>query len=331
MAGSVVEVVVRFGATLVEVVRVGPGETFALPWHSTVRLVVDGMIRVPSLQVGLATIEVTRCVAATERVERPGVQLRLAAFVLASLVVHLGVWLYAMLFEPFERLVETQRPRLRHVHVAQMDEPAPEPSPRAEVQPPAPAVTRAKAPASRRETGVEQRRATNAAAAAAEVAAIVENTRVVERVGALRPEDTYNEDDANSRGFGGSPRFPPGETIKTGEGYELMTYDVRLCPAKSCKVTGPVPPAFVRAQLHEHMTAIYACYTKHASGAGTIVLEFTIAGDGSVRDARGSGLGETGACAARVLPQIYFKAIGDNDVADGKPRTTRVRYPIEFR
>ena len=33
-------------------------------------------------------------------------------------------------------------------------------------------------------------------------------------------------------------------------------------------------------------------------------------GDGSVHDARGSGLGNTGACAARVLPEIYFKAIG---------------------
>ena len=50
----------------------------------------------------------------------------------------------------------------------------------------------------------------------------------------------------------------------------------------------------VFAQLHEIMGAIYECYTEHSDGPGTITLEFTIKGDGSVVNASGTGLGDTG-------------------------------------
>jgi hypothetical protein len=237
----------------------------------------------------------------------------------------------AIMLEPYERLVEVTRPRLRFVHVADHD-PPPDPLPAPVVEKaeerPRPAAAAAAAPR-KHVRAVERIAAANPAEAAAKFAAMVGKTHVVEQVSALRPEDTYNEDDENAKGFGGSPRFPPGETIKTGA-YKVMTYDVKLCPKKSCTITGPVPGTFIRAQLHEHMDAIYDCYAEHASEPGTIILEFSIAGDGSVHDAKGSGLGETGACAARVLPEIYFKAIGDNDVPEGKPRVTRVRYPIRF-
>jgi hypothetical protein len=243
----------------------------------------------------------------------------------------LALWACAVTLEPFERLVEQPRPRMRFAHVAD-HEPPPEPPPpvvkkQEEAHSPAAAASPAAAP--RKRARAERIAPGSPAEAAAKLAAMVGDTHVVEQVSALRPEDTYNEDDANAKGFGGSPRFPPGETIKTGD-YKLMSYDVKLCPKKSCTLTGPVPGAFVRAQLHEHMDAIYDCYVAHASEPGTIVLEFSIAGDGTVHGARGSGLGETGACAARVLPEIYFKAIGDNDVPEGKPKVTHVRYPIRF-
>lgn len=350
MAGSVVEVVVRFGDTILDVAHVRPDRTYrigtapglelAVPGHTSFPLVADGAIRCPvgipmrhigaTIELGFAhtTIELTRCALDVTRLARPRPRWRVAAFVAASLLVHLGIWLCAVSLAPFERLdAGRPRPRLRHVHIADR-EPPPKPvaKPAESIdEPPAKQAS----PAPRRARQVEGTPVTNQAQAAATFAAMVSKTNVVERVSALRPEDTYNEDDATAKGFGGSPRFPPGETIATGD-YKVMAYDVKLCPKKSCTISGPVPGSFIRAQLHEHMDAIYACYLEHAPEAGAIVLEFSIAGDGSVHGARGSGLGETGACAARVLPQIYFKAIGDNDVPEGKPKVTRVRYPIRF-
>jgi len=353
MPGSVVEVVVRFGDTILDVAHVRPHQTYrigtapglelAVPGHTSFPLVADGTIRCPvgvpvrhigatiELRFVYASVELTRRELDLTRLARPRPRWRVAAFIAASLLVHLGIWLCAVSLEPFERLdTDRSRPRMRYAHVADRV-PPPEPpvaKPAKPIDEPPPERASA-SPAPRRARQVERAMVTNQAQAAAKFAAMVAKTNVVERVSALRPEDTYNEDDANAKGFGGSPRFPPGEIIATGD-YKVMAYDVNLCPKKSCTITGPVPGSFIRAQLHEHMDAIYACYLEHAPQAGTIVLEFSIAGDGSVRGARGSGLGETGACAARVLPEIYFKAIGDNDVPEGKPKVTRVRYPIRF-
>jgi hypothetical protein len=354
MDPSVVEVVVRFGDTILDVTYVRPHQTFrigtapglelALPGLTSFPLVVDGAIRCPvgvpvrhlgatiELRFAYASVELTRRELERTALPRPRPPWHVAAFLGASLILHLALWACAMVLEPFERIVEVPRPRLRFVHVAE-HEPPPEPPPTPVVDkkldspPTAPAAAPASPP--RKRPHVERVAARDPAEAAAKFAAMVGNTHVVEKVSALRPEDTYNEDDANAQGFGGSPRFPPGETIKTGD-YKVMAYDVKLCPKKSCTITGPVPGTFIRAQLHEHMDAIYDCYVEHATEPGTIILEFSIAGDGTVHDARGSGLGETGACAARVLPEIYFKAIGDNDVPEGKPKVTHVRYPIRF-
>ncbi len=360
MARSVVEVVVRFGDSVVDIAHVppdaeyrigtSPGVDLAVEGHTSFPLVAAGRIRCPlgvpahhhgrtvELQLAQATLALTPIELDVPSVARPRFDARLVGFALASLVVHLSIWLCAVVLEPFERVVDQPRPRLRHVHVEESVEPPPPPpkpaveKPREVTEHPKAAATRAPRPAKRiPRSDVATEIPASMAQAAAMLAKSAADTHVVERVSALRPEDTYNEDDANAKGFGGSPRFPPGETIKTGAGYKLMLYDVRLCPSKSCTVSGPVPASFIRAALHDHMDAIYDCYVQHADGPGTIVLELTIAGDGSVRDARGRGLGETGACAARVLPEIYFKAIGDNDVPEGKPRLTKVRYPLEFR
>jgi len=355
MAGSVVEVVVRFGDTILDVAYVRPSETYrigtlpgvelAVPGHTSFPLVSGGTIRcpvgVPARHIGAtvelrfahASIELTKRELDVPRIARPRLHGGVAGFRAESPLAHLAIGLCAVPLEPCERLVAEQRQRIRYVHVADHD-PPPDPPPKPVAKPvekPTAVVHAASSPAASppRRSRTDRPMVTNQAQAASEFAKMVGKTNVVERVSALRPEDTYNEDDANAKGFGGSPRFPPGETIASGD-YEVMAYDVKLCPNKSCTITGPVPGSFIRAQLHEHMAAIYRCYTEHASEPGTIVLEFSIAGDGSVHSARGSGLGETGACAARVLPEIYFKAIGDNDVAEGKPKVTRVRYPIRF-
>jgi hypothetical protein len=359
MSRRVVEVVVRFGDTVLDIAHVGhdaefrigtgPDVDLAVPGHTSFPLVAGGRIRCPvgvasrehdgaiELQLGLATVALARRTLNAPAIERPHLELRTPAFVTGALAVHLSIWLCAAVLAPFERVApEPARPRLRHVHVENVPEkppvPPPKPPPeqtRAALVQPQPPVAHGQRP--RRTPGAESANPLSGSPAeqAARFAASV--GRTLDTIGELRPEDTYNEDDENAKGFGGSPRFPPGETIKTAPGYKLMLYDVRLCPRGSCSVSGPVPAEFIRYALHDHMDAIYDCYVAHADGPGTIVLEFTIAGDGSFRDAKGTGLGQTGDCAARVLPEISVKAIGDNDVLDGGPRITTVRYPLEFR
>lgn len=353
MARDVIEVLVRLGDTILDVAHVGPDETYrigtapgvdlAVEGHTSFPLVAGGNLCIPVgvvarecgdttvLQLAKVTVELTRRQHEVSVVPRPARSWRLASFAVPSLVVHLCLWLCAVMLAPFERIVEPQRPRVRFVH-ADMTEPPPPPAASYREHDPSQPVSASAAQPRDAERVPGGSQTTSPQQAAASVARMVAGMKVVERVGALRPEDTYNEDDANARGFGGSKRFnPPADTIKTGDGYEVMTFAVKLCEAKStCMVKGPVPSSYVRANLHEHMAAIVACYRDHAAQAGTIELEFTIAGDGSVRDARGHGLGETGACAARVAATMYFKAIGDNDVAEGRPKLTRVRYPIRF-
>ncbi len=356
MTRDVVEVVTRFGDTILDVVHVGAHQSYrigtardvqaAVPGLTSFPLVDRGVVRWPlgvpaqqhasstELQFAGVTLVVTRCKLPRERVRRPRIQRRAAAFTIGSLLVHLAMWFVAVTLEPFEALAREARPRMRYVQIdtSRDPEPAPKPEPANAEQRTQDTAPRAPAPARRTQREASQTTVVDTfAGAASDVAAMVANTKVLERVGALKAEDNFTADDTYTSGFGGSRRMGSGETIKTGEGYSLMLRnDVKLCPKRSCTVRGPVPASFVRAQLHEIMGEIYGCYEKHADATGTITLEFTINGDGSVSHARGSGLGETGSCVAALLPAIYFKAIGDNDVAAGKQRHTTVRYPLQF-
>jgi hypothetical protein len=359
---SVVELVVRLGDTILDVAHVPPERTYrigtapecdlAVPGFTSYPLVDDGRLRCPTgvptsvhgnttrIQVGLATIEATRVRITRTNLPRRRFDRRTPVYAAASLAVHVAIWLVAAISEPFERLVETQQPRLRYVHVA-VDPPEPPPPPPAPQQqaqpasepaptPPAASAARRAPAAKRAEIPSPQAMPQTFGTAARDVADMVAKLEVARRVGELRPEDTYNEDDDNARGFGGGRRFDPGpaETIENGD-YSTMAFDVTLCPKKSCSVRGPIPALYIRTHLHEVMPAIYDCYQQHASGPGTITLEFTIDVDGGVRNMRGSGLGETGACAARAANELYFKALG-KDVKAGQSPDTHVRYPIRF-
>ena len=361
MTREVVEVISRFGDTVLDIAHVDATETYrigtardvdvAVPGLTSFPLVDRGIVRLPvgvptrqdagatELQFAGVTLRVTRCGISRGTLRRPRIQWRLAAFGIGSLIVHLALWFAALVFEPFEPVVHVSRPRLRHARIHPPSEPARPPESTRDPAPPAAAqpTQDERLPAPGRAARRTLRDPTHAetlagyASAANDVAAMIKSTRVVERVGELRPEDNFTEDDTYTSGFGGSRRMGSGETIKTAEGYQLMLLnDVKLCPRRSCTVRGPVPASFVRAQLHEIMPAIYACYLKHADAPGTITLEFTIKGDGSVSNPSGHGLGETGACVAKHLSGIYFKAIGDNDVPEGKQRHTTVRYPLQF-
>ncbi|HEY5948076.1 MAG TPA: hypothetical protein VIV40_21415 [Kofleriaceae bacterium] len=353
MDTDVVEVVARFGDTILDVTHVGltdtyrigtaPGTNLVVPGLVSFPLVAGGNVRCPvglvsrerdgstELRSGELTLTLTRAKLRRAALARPRIDHRAPAFLLLSLVAHIAVWLVAMITAPFEQLPRTKpRPRLVHIPNAPMP---PDPKPPVRKQESATGAQPARVARVARTSRAAASEATHVDVGTVTRSLMkqLDEIDVAGKLAELRPEDTYNEDEANSRGFGGGRRFDPSQregfgSIESGP-YEMMPFDVKLCPEKSCTVEGPIPALFIRTHLHSHMTEIYDCYMRYASGPGTIVLEFTITPDGAVRDARGSGLGETGACAARVAGEIYFKALGlDFD----PPTETHVRYPLRF-
>ena len=346
MAREVVEVVARFADTVVSVAHLGPRDSYrignapdvdlAIAGHASFPLVDRGVVRAPlgittttagattTVRFGHVSIAITRIKLARVRVPKRRPEWRTPLYVLGSVVAQLVVYFLAMAHEPFERLVVKPEPRLRYVHV---DTPVIDPPPPKRT---AQAAAAAPQQATAAITGVRPRGARREGhrelgAALAEAVARAGKIDAPWRVAQLRPEDTYDEDAANAKGFGGASRFDPDqregfETVKAGE-YVTFNFDVKLCPDQSCTANGPFPKQGVRGYLHANMAAIYDCYTQHAAGPGTIGLEFTITGDGSVRDSKGHGLGEVGPCAARVVASINFKALAGD---------THVRYPIRF-
>jgi hypothetical protein len=348
MAREVVEVVARFGSTILDVAHLEPSDTYrigsapgtrlAVPGVTSFPLVTGGSVRCPVgmrasdedgitvLSIGALAIHVTRTKLPHAPLARPRFDWRPPAFVLASLVAHLAIWFAALAYAPLERVAAPRAPRPRLVHVAAVPPPAdePRPTPRrpvsAQAPPPRPVrVARAET------TGIAAARSKTVTGAVASVLESFDRIDVAGKLGALDPKDAYNPELDASPSFGSGRSFDPSQregfgTIESGP-YEMIPPDVRLCPDKSCTVNGPIPALYVRTHLHSVMDGIYACYVRYADGPGTIVLEFTITADGAVRDARGSGLGETGACAARVTNEIFFKALGSE---------TRVRYPVRF-
>ena len=352
MAREVVEVVARFAGTILDVAHVGPAATYrigcapgvdlAVPGVTCFPLVTGDIVRCPIglaesqqgeatvLRVGALELHITRTRLPDRTLPPPRFELRTSAFLAASLVAHLAIWFAAVRFAPLERLAPPRvRPRLVHLAIAD------EPRPPAPITPPPPVPTAA--PASRAapvprgargRRGGGQRDAEgpeDVVAAARALNATLEAIDLPGRAGEIDAEHFYDPGNQGGGNFGSGRRFDPTRregwgTVATGP-YTLMLYDVTLCPQHSCTVEGPIPALYVRTHLHKYMDAIYACYEQLAPGLGTIVLEMTITADGAVRDARGSGLGETGACAARVASTIYFKALGAE---------THVRYPMRF-
>jgi len=358
MDTDVVEVVTRFGRTILDVTHVGPTDTYRIGTAPQVNCIVPGLTCFPlvtggtmrrpvgvlvverdgwtELRLGALSIHVTRTKLSRAPLARPRFERRTPLFLAASLLVHFAIWFVALTQAPLEKL-PAQKPRPLLVSLSAG--PPPEPA--------KPSPLRARTPESHQHVSVaavqparqsrvpreaRDERYTTPEAAVAAVARAFDEIDVEGQMADLRPEDTYREDEANARGFGGGRRFDPTQregwgTVESG-GYATMSYDVKLCPDKACTVDGPVPALYVRTHLLAHMDEIYACYMQHANEPGTIVLSFTITPDGAVRDARGTGLGETGECAARVVGEIFFKALG-NDW--DPPRKTYVRrYPVRF-
>lgn len=373
---DVVEVLARFGDTIVDVAHVGAADAYRIGTAPGVNLAVPGLTRFPIvegrtircpagmraeergnttvLRSGALAIEITRARLPGHAVPRRRVELRTPLFIVASLLVHVAIWMIAVTLEPFEQLPRHKPRPYRLVRIPDaVEKPVPTPPPpKPEVRPPEQpeqAARVARGRISRREQiGVPPDRARMSELVGAPIAAPAERAEshdmgaavaaavaratqvdVAKYADSITPENNYNPDDLESSGFGGHLRLGPGETIKSGA-YATLNHDVKQC-AKSdpqCRLTGPTKSPYVRSFLLAHMDEIYDCYAEHASEPGTIVLEFTIKGDGSVQNARGSGLGETGECAARIVAEIQFRAQWPR--SDSAEYDTHVRWPIRF-
>jgi hypothetical protein len=366
MDRDVVEVIARFGDTIIDVAHVGPNGAYrigtapdanlaVLPGLTSFPIVEGRTLRCPigwrsalrgattELSTGAITIAITRTKLAAAPVPPPRIQLRTPLFLAASLLVHVALWLVAVTLEPFEQLPRHKPRPYRVAHIPDQVEkrvpepPKPKPEPKPVVQPEkAPRVARARMASRERD---EREPGQPAAAQSAEhdmgasvAAAVARATQVdIEKYAKdMTPENTHNPDDIETNGFGGHLRMGPGETIKTGA-YATSIYNIQQCRKHDpqCSLKGPTTAPYVRTFMLAKMDDIYACYTEHAPGPGTIVLEFTIKGDGAVENARGSGLGETGDCAARIVSEMLFRAQWPRDES-GK-YDTRVRWPIAFK
>ena len=117
MDSDVVEVVARFGGTILDVAHVGPADTYrigtaqgtnlSVPGLTCFPLVAGGKVRHPvgvpvverdgrtELRVGVLSIHITRTKLSGAPIARRRIEWRTPAFLAASLVVHLAIWFVA--------------------------------------------------------------------------------------------------------------------------------------------------------------------------------------------------------------------------------------------
>jgi len=162
-------------------------------------------------------------------------------------------------------------------------------------------------------------------AAIQRVTASFDKLDLAHSVGDLTPDMAYDEEAAKAKGFGGARRFDPDQregwgTVESGP-FVTAAYNVTTCAGASCAVNGPISARSIRMYVHKFLPQISACWDRAGSVPGDVTLEFTIASDGSVLDARGEGLDGAGACAATVAAAFVFEAHGE---------PTHVRYVLRF-
>jgi hypothetical protein len=92
--------------------------------------------------------------------------------------------------------------------------------------------------------------------------------------------------------------------------------------------TGDLDKNVIRRVMHAHVGAMRACYEKELVAKpkleGKVELTFTIARNGSVTEAKGTGLAEVTDCVVRVVKTIKFPAPAGGGVVN-------VRYPVIFK
>ncbi len=97
---------------------------------------------------------------------------------------------------------------------------------------------------------------------------------------------------------------------------------VAVCPDRDrCHVVGALDPTIVRRYVRRNAVMLGYCYEKELLAnpllpAGSVALDFTIRGDGTVADVSVAGISvAVSACVAEVLAKLELPAIGVTQVA----------------
>lgn len=278
MNRDVVEVIARWGETIVDVAHVGPRERYgigtspeaqlAVPGFGYFPVVDRGVVRTPAtmeriargattiLRAGSISLELTRTQLATRTVPSPPIERRVPAWLTASLVAHLAVWLVAIATAPLERVTPRRElPRLVRIAPAPLppepqpqvveSKPEPEPQPVASTRSPPPAAERAPQAAD----------ALRALGQASKT--LVVDARHLKK--SFEGVDHLVDPETAGRGnFGNGRDFEVPPTVASGD-YVTSTVPVKQCAKHDsrCKLTGPTTSRFVRAGLLSRMPEIY--------------------------------------------------------------------------
>jgi hypothetical protein len=277
-----------------------------------------------TLRAGAITLTLTHGPLDRATLPAPPLGGRVPGFLLASLVVHLAIWFVAMqTAPPAPPVVERVPPRLVHIAAvaripaAVLEAPPILPPPLKAAPAPPPRPARPRPAPGKRTTGVQL--ASRFEVDAAAISRHFEAATVTSSSGESGPRPP---------GFGEGRGFDPAYGSEPSGPYQIATYRVRQCARTDprCQLDGPTTVKFVRTYMLDRMAEIYDCHAHHG-GDSTVVIAFTIRGDGSVT--RASGDGEAATCIARIVETITFRAQWPRDDSDAYD--TRVRWPITFR
>lgn len=344
-----IEIVARIGDSIVDVAHVPTRGGYRA--HDGSLLVVAGKPVVPSVTIGLVTYTIVRIGGVADRVSRARVDCRPWAYIAASLVVQLAIWLAAVTTAPFEKLERRVHRivRITHVHAPALP-PAPKPEKPAPEKPspehPRPAASSMTASAAH----PPNRRAGDAAPPGpAEDIAITE-AEAIARLGKTFDDidvkgqmaktdgplvDANTETPGAFGGGGGGHHFDvdavaPEQTyavtrwalptyVRTHKGELAPVPAIEWCDEDSCLTRGALPLDHVLAILARHGKQIAQCYREHTGDlAGNVRVRFPIGADGKVTGKLGTeagpvgyGTGTVGRCIAKIAQGIRWPQAHD--------------------
>jgi len=318
----VIEIVARIGDSIVDVVE-GPCRA-----HDGTPLVTPGTVTIGVVTYTIACTEHNELAAAP--VPRPRIAKRPFAYLAASLVVQLMIWLVAVTTEPFEKLERPAHRIVRVTHVRLPDVPPPKPAPEPAKPPESKAAAATRAPAHKpdrtRTSEMIKRPHPSAqddgdrmsgdpgAAYAAAMAHMAKTFDDIDVAGQLAKTDgplvDANTEDPSAFGGGGhhfdADAVAPPQTyavtrwalptyIRTKKGELAPVPAIEWCDEDSCMTRGSLPINRVLAILGRHEKEIAQCYREHTGDlVGNVRVRFPVDADGKVTGKLGTEHGPVG-------------------------------------
>jgi hypothetical protein len=359
---KIVEVVARIGDSTITQVHLEPDGRFvigsepgcdlAVPGIGRFPLVDGDLVRIPAgvranvdgavrlgddtveVELGLARVSIRKLARPHVPVPRPPRDLRMPAFLIASLIAQVALWAAAAIIAPYTDPPKKQR--LLPVHLAH---PAPPKAPEKVPEPPPPPKPQARvqtAPKGNTERPRLRQRHSSASQEATEdgfvaLAKFAKNWKdpVVTLDGTGTGPDSYED-----YYYGHTRRFDPESdpaydsvkvtgfvtpTAGKALGQTLPAPRLEFCDDDSCLANGALPLATFIAELEKHRKQIQDCYVDHTDSAeGNIRLRFGVTRDGKpfslgVANVKavpttvlGTGIGTVGRCVAKILDNVKW-------------------------